>query len=748
MLVIVAFHADAAGRASALDHVLAAVDELEVEQLDVPVEPLDRAAVVELLELRGDARLDVDDVVSETGGDPFLLARVLDSEASRPEMPADLDDVFRTQLDTLEDEERRVLELTSLSATRLTQATACVAAGLTGWSQVAIDRLRREKLLRSLGGGRDALVEPYHERVREAAVEAMTEAHRRALHLRLARFLESHSRVEPEILAHHYRCGHAQARARSWTIQAARDSKRVLAFSHAIDLYREAIDLSDASDWRRHLLVELSETMAEAGLHADAGRVSLEASQLIASGGDIGAAAALRARAGEHLMLSGLFTEGLHLMRQALAEVSVALPDSAAVAVAETINLTAELATTGISFESRDESDVPPALLRRVDLELATARSLAFTDVRAPWISARAMRDALDAGEVTRVQRALCHFAFANVGRAPDLQLIVDAIAEARRLAERMRDDIGLAFVGLAQGMQHVQRMELSAAIKELEAAARRFATSGRRMAREVAICRVLIGLVYGNYGVDMSAARQLRERSTADALQRGDMFILNWLRLLGSWLDLCGNEPADAAENLAKAREAWPNVQDDLFVATSLMHEISIELYARPETAWERVRAAELRFNALFTSLVPVPRAMFYRHLGFAAILAHQQRLVSRADAVDLVKKCAGVIESLPYITSLQAVMRAHLAALDGDATAVAAELEYAAKVWEDAVQLVPALLCRLRRHQLLDDPDGVQATIDQLLDLGAASPDRFATLFVGPRFGATLEARALPHR
>jgi len=736
ILVIVTFREEARGRARPLDYLLASLYARGVHSVDVDVRPLSREHIATLLEAKGTASPDVDEVLRATGGDPFLLNRALDSGVKA----SGLEGSFGSQIDTLNLQERQLLELVSISAVELTQGAACIASGMAGWSPVVIDRLRREKLVRCLGANRDGLITPYHDRVRETVLALMDQAQLRAMHLRLAGFLETRSRVDTEVIAHHFRAAEARAPALLWTTRAAREATGSLAFARAVELFRAATKLSGSKPQRINLLVELADSLAESGQLAEAGRTLLQAADLAADTTTAGSVSQLRARAGEHLMLSGLFADGLDIVRKALADVSVKLPVDAANAVAETINLTAELATRGVAFRSRDEAEVEPRLLQRLDLELVTARALVFTDVRAPWISALALRDALDAGEPTRVQRAMCHFVFANVSRAPDMDLINQAISQARRLARRSRDDVGLAFADLAGAMQHIQRMEHRDALLMLRSAERRFATSGRKMAREAAIARALVGLVCGNYGADVRKAQQALEQCREDATERGDLFILNWVRLLGSWLDLSLDDVPSAEKNLATAIAAWPNVQDDIFVATCIMHEIAIELYARPETAWESVREIESRFHRLYTSLVPVPRAMFYRHWGFAAVLAYQDGKISRAEALSQLDKSCRVISALPYIASLQAVIRAHQAAVVGDENTAARELSAAEQIWKEGGQRGPSLLCRLRRQQLLGETELEQATTAELIGFGAGDPDRYGRLFVGPRLDRTI--------
>lgn len=742
ILVIVSFASDARGRSAPLDRFLEETAAFGLDRGELTVPPLGNDDVAAMLQQRGKDTVGVDELVRATGGDPYLLNRALSTDLRRVPTADDLAEGFRSQINDLDRQERLLLEMVSIASVPLTQSAACLAGGLPAWIPQIVDRLRREKLVRSLGQGRDAMIEPYHERVRQSAISGLSDLHIAALHLRLAEFLEKHARVDGVVLAHHFRCAGARDKAREWTQQAAREATSALAFSRVADLYRNAFELAEHAEERIALLVELSDALEKAGRRADAGRVCLEAADLVSAQPPSAerprgmTAIELRARAGEHLLLSGHFADGIEFVREALETVSVVLPGSIAEAVAETINFTSAIATRGIDFVARDAESVDPTLLRRLDLELTTARALAFTDVRAQWVSARALADALEAGEPVRVQRALSHFVFANAARAPDHELVVLAVDAAQELAERSRDDVGLAFACLAKGMLHVQRMEHHTAIRILREAAQRFASSGRHMSREVAIARCLVGLVCGNYGVDLRMALSLRERCAEDAEDREDLFVGNWVRMLGTWLDLSVDDIDAASANHAAALAAWPNVEDDLFVATALMHEVAIELYARPETAWEHVQVLEKKFLGLFTSLIPVPRAMFYRNWAFAAVLAYQQGKATRAETLARIAKCAQILAPMPYIQSLQAVISAHSAAVRGDRTAVIDALSFAAETWDDGDQRGPAMAAELRCAQISGDTSEEEESARRLANFGVGDPDRFARLFIGPRF------------
>jgi serine/threonine protein kinase/tetratricopeptide (TPR) repeat protein len=83
----------------------------------------------------------------------------------------------------------------------------------------------------------------YHQRLRDAAHDAIATDVRRGLHLRVAEYTELHD-GEPERLAHHYE--HAgDPRAARWAIVAADDARAQLAWAVASDWYERAIALGE-----------------------------------------------------------------------------------------------------------------------------------------------------------------------------------------------------------------------------------------------------------------------------------------------------------------------------------------------------------------------------------------------------------------------------------------------------------------------------------------------------------------------
>ncbi|MCB9575358.1 MAG: AAA family ATPase, partial [Kofleriaceae bacterium] len=638
IMAIVAYRRDSVGRAPPLDRFLAALARHPgLARTDVPVGPLERDDVGALLASRALPGPAVDAALRDTAGHPYLLARLLDADAWDG-APADLSAILAAELARLEPDARAVLEVVAIADAPLRPRTAFAAAGVDV-DPAVLDRLRRHKLIHRPTSSFDADLEPYHDRVRETALAHLSEARRRALHGQLAAALETSGPDDPERLAHHHREAGDPARALRWTLRAAARATATLAFARAVELYAQAVELvGDDDRVRLDVLAELTEAQVEAGRRADAAATCLRSFELARRLGDPRAAAALRARAGEHALLAGQLDRGLELIREALGEVDVALPTSGAVAVAQSINLGAELAGRGLDFTRRAAWDVPAALARRVELVLDVARALSLTDLRAPLMATRALLDALDAGDPALVQRALAIFVVTNSARSPDHPLVVEAERRAADLADELDDDLARAWADLAAGSRAVQREAYPAALVALRDAERRFAAAGGVHAREAAFARVAI-IVVCSHGVDLGYARRGHARVLAEARGRGDRYAATWIEMTRVHLHLAADEPAAARDDLRRVNAIWPRVADSLFGATALLHELAIELYEDPPAAWAAVARIEPTFRQLFTSMIGSPRAQFCRLAAAAAAAAFE---AGRCDAAATARRLA----------------------------------------------------------------------------------------------------------
>ena len=99
--------------------------------------------------------------------------------------------------------------------------------------------LRAQNLVRTMGVRRSDLVEPYHDRVREAVVERLPPEERKRLHGRLALALEASGEADPEALAVHFEGSGDLIKASEYAESAADAAAQKLAFDRAAQLLAE-----------------------------------------------------------------------------------------------------------------------------------------------------------------------------------------------------------------------------------------------------------------------------------------------------------------------------------------------------------------------------------------------------------------------------------------------------------------------------------------------------------------------------
>ena len=639
LLLVVAYRSGELGDAAIVDRFSNGLAERGVAPIDLDLAPLEPAAIDRWIAQPRREPFDDRAALRETAGHPHLLARLLELGSRGSDQPVELTAVLAAELAQLDPRARALLDIISIAGGPIRQQAAFEAAGVSR-DPATLDHLRRRKLIQSSTA--DVQVEAYHDRVREVALAALPAERRRELHLALAHALERSELAEPDALARHYREAGDTASALSWTLRAAGHATATLAFARAVELYRAAVPL--ASDERaaargaRRACRRAGAAWPAQRCRADVPRRGCAREEL----GRDGEHAALRAKAGEHFLLAGQLERGFELLRDALAEVAVTLPQTAAVAVAESFNV------GGCARGSRARGSAPRArsddtrLVQRVDLELAVARSLTQTDLRGPLMAARGLADALLLGEPSRIQRALSLFVLNHAARMPDDALMNDAEAKAYDLAEQLGDEVGLAWAAIATGFHAIYRHEFATALRALDEAERRFlALPG--YPREAALARLAIVLVCGNYGIDLAYAQRRHAGFIDEMLARGDVFSATWGRFVQILIALATGNPQ-------QARALVETVTDDVAqregglaaLGVAAGPQVAIELYENPAGAWDALCAIEPEYQQMFSSMIPVTIQLHARIAANCAVAAFVDGRASRTTTLSASTRCS----------------------------------------------------------------------------------------------------------
>ena len=397
-------------RVEGSEPVLELLRRTDAEQRIVDVGPLDDTAAAALAaEQLGDdaaSRALAARIAREAGGSPLFvleLARYMHGRSLDEALGKGLDEVLFERVAALGDEARGLIEVVAVAGEPLSLRSAALAAGLSGESlgrQLAA--LRAQRFVRAAGGRADDLVEPYHDRVREAIVNRLAEPRRARLHRAIASALTGHAAAER--LARHWHGAGDKPRAAEYARRAAEEAVATLDFDRAAGLYRMALELGDHGlEERRQLRTRLGGALANAGR-------PVEASQqfsLAAADSDASTGLELRRRAADALLRGGYIDEGLAATRAILGEIGLSLAGSPGRAIASVLARRAWLRVRGLGFRARPLSTLTQPELTRVDVCEGVAMGLVMVDTfRSMDFSARFLQEALRLGEPWRVSRA------------------------------------------------------------------------------------------------------------------------------------------------------------------------------------------------------------------------------------------------------------------------------------------------------------------------------------------------------
>jgi hypothetical protein len=706
-----------------------------------PRNPLPGAELLELGALAaGDARelatrllarseasagADASAIAADCAGHPMFIDEIIRQAALTGESPGAhrLDEVIGTRVGELSDEASRALMPIAVAGAPLELELVRSGAGLSpDEMDRAVSQLRVARLVRA---PRPGVLEPYHDRIREAALASLAPEARRAVHGRLARALEASELTfeRPELLVEHLAAAGERQAAAGYALQAARRASDRLAFERAARFYRVALDRGDHDpDERRALQIELADALALAGRGRDAAPVYLAA----AGDADPATRVECQRKAARHLLLNGHFEPGIEALGEILAEQGLALPATPRRALASLLWQRARLRLRGLRWRERHARDIADSVLARVDVLLDVGEALGmFDSIRGADFQLRGLLAALKLGERSRIARALGVEAIYLASQGPR------GAARARGLIDRMRtiakaerDPFLEALADTAAGVVAYLGGELVRAAELLRATEDRFEDLGSTW--ELNNAR-LFRMFATRWTGDFPTRYREIELLSADARRRGDLYTETSLRLTNNLLLLALDRP-DEAELEIDAVSWRPPAE--LF---HLQHWWELE--ARSELALYDGRAADA-LRELEPGFAQLARSLFTRiqfvranarwvRGRLCAAAARAGDPSARRDAGKAVRALAR--EKVDYA----AVWSDLLAAALVDRTAAIEHLARAAAAAEPAGMPLLAAIARRRRGELAGDAALVADADAWLAAHGAGDPARLTELF-----------------
>ncbi len=344
----------------------------------------------------------------ESGGSPLLVEELTRSSIGRlstdPSAKLTLEQMVGERLRGLPDDARRVAELVAIGGRPMPCSVVGEAAGIVLTDDMVALLCTRRILRSGLRDGRE-IVEPLHDRIREAIVALLPATTVRAHHGRLAHVLEATPGADPEVVAVHLLGVGKAARGARFAERAARQAAEHFAFDYAARMYRLTIDaLPPDSPKLGRLRRSLGEVLGWAGRSEEAGRVFLAAAEGVSPQHRF----EFERPAAAQLIAAGRIEEGGQVLRRLLVNAGVGVPASPWRALLWVIVYGLWLRLAGLKFRARFVDEVRPQDHARIEAMSVAALGLASVDpVLAMCMGFRHLVEALRKGERGQVLRAL-----------------------------------------------------------------------------------------------------------------------------------------------------------------------------------------------------------------------------------------------------------------------------------------------------------------------------------------------------
>jgi predicted Ser/Thr protein kinase len=653
-------------------------------------------------------------IARESAGSPYFVGELARYVGRHRREPRDIS-VAAALLDrrsALPEAAYRVLELCALTGRPLPSALVVRAAEA---GRAEIDLLCQSRLARlsDLEGAR--MVECYHDRVRETVAAGIPAAQRVAYSRRLARVLEEHPGVDPELLARCFEgAGNLQQAAR-YSARAAEQAMAGLAFDYAADLYRKALVLAKPEgEARTALRMALADALTHAGRDKQAADIYLELAERV----ERGLRAELRRRAASLLLTTGHAEAGIRLLSELFREVGMSLPGSPRSALLRLLRTQIVLRMRGLRYERRAAHELPPIMRERLE----TAELIYALASSAPLIAAAASDDylllALRAGEPFHVSFAAGMQAYYLSSAAPSAHARIERLVKlARSLVAESNDpyligrlQMGIACVEINCGrwLAGVEAAEHSMAVLSAQARDASYEFDGARFQQQIGAFHL------GEYTQIVQTTPAMiedgysRERIWAAVLMTGPFGSPAWL---------CRDDSAGYQRALATARARWTREAEPrwpdfvLLLGEALLHlyrgepERAQALFDREWRAIDEGTLVHVQYAATF--------GLFTRGMTAIAMLRREpdrsQARHYRAIADACTRRLARM--SLRHAHAYRQLLTAGIAAYAGDDERAATSLRAALPIFDQLGMTMYAAATRRRLGELLGGDEGAAA-------------------------------------
>lgn len=546
-----------------------------------------------------------DTLLTEARGSPFLLLELVRHAQTRAPSTASaaVADVVAARLATLSPTARELFEMLAVSGRPCATATLRrTMSEADEDSSSALDQLGQVGLVRRAAQTDQELVEPIHDRFREAALAGLSDPVRRLRHARLAEAMEADPRADSEGLADQWLAAGEPGRAAPHVEAAAERAGASFAFRSAESWARRRLEIGAALDepdsvldpWR----ARLAQALVGMGHAADAGEVfeSLAGRRQGHDRLDLLSAAA------EQFLFAGHLDRATVLYREALARIGLRLPRSAFGSLLKLLWARARVRIKALLGHSGAVQEPTPDQARRIDLTSAVAIGLSVIDLPGgTWVQSHHVRLAVKFGDRHRVARGLA----AEAGYRSTAGEV--ARTQARLLLDEawalLGDDEAPEVRGLLETMEATvawSGAQWRACAGDAQSAVSTLARRCRDRTYQLNLARSLLydaAIWLGEFGSLVDNAQILVD----DARRRGDLYAETMFAMRFGCTAALTLDDVEGARRWLQHLDVWAQTGFHLQHLVALHHDVDISLYQgdvqaatqRLDATWRAARRA-----------------------------------------------------------------------------------------------------------------------------------------------------------
>jgi serine/threonine protein kinase len=687
-------------------------------------------------------------IAEESGGSPLFvleLARA-GTQSSTPVPGLRLEQVVLKRVLALSPPARALV--TAVAVSGRPTPLPVLAASLGGAIEPAlVHQLRTERLVRGRASGADSLLEPYHDRIREAVVAQLPVTERQAVHRSLALAHEQLPDPDPQTLAEHWDGAGDREKTGRYALLAAARAEEAFAFHRAVTYLELALRSGTRSPAElRAIKARLALALAHVGRLADAADLSLEA----AEGAEPDEALELRRRALEANLFAGRLQEGLASADDIARAVGLSVPRSPAAALFAVAWGRLAVRARGTRFHERPAAEIDAAELRRLDVCWSLANGISFVDpMRGMAFQARHLREALHAGEPYRVSLALSlEIPYRCMSGSKGWHRVEPLLAPALERAERTGHPQAIAFCYSCTALAHFVNGHWRLALDLWLKAERIWRDHGTEMRSTTNVMQVYIIAALIQLGETRDLPMML-DRYLQEAKERGDHYATGALkawRANAVWL--LADKPDLARRMALEAPVAAMRHGFHLHHMQELLSHSLIDLYQGDmEEAWQRMEQQypKLWRSALFRIQPVRMEARLMRAccaVGRAAEMARsgapggRERERLRAAMLKLAARVAAQIdaEKVDWGSALALGLRGCIAAARGDLATAAPLMKRGSERLEELGMMLFARVGRRRYGEALGGAEGAAIVAEATAALraqGIGAPEKVVRMY-----------------